>query len=99
MYANNITGSIKIALEETERRRKIQLEYNKKNNIIPKTIIKPIKEKIVDIKDTKHIPRAEIPNLIIELEAEMKESAELLDFERAIALREQIARLEKRLSE
>lgn len=97
LYADNITHSIKEALKETNRRRKIQLEYNKKHNIKPKTIKKPIKEKLIEVKDTKHIPKAEIPNLIIQLEAEMRQSADLLDFEKAIALREKIKNLEKRI--
>ncbi|MCK4269200.1 MAG: UvrB/UvrC motif-containing protein, partial [Methanogenium sp.] len=52
--------------------------------------IKPIREKEVDITDTKHIPKNEIPNMIIELEAQMQDAAESLNFERAIALRDQV---------
>ncbi len=98
LYADNITKSIKNAIAETNRRRAIQLEYNKKYGITPKTIIKPIRDKEVDVRDTKHIPKNEIPNMIIELEADMKEAAERLDFERAIALRDQIKRLRERIS-
>src|SRR3989344_1752376 len=97
LYADNLTGSIKSALSETERRRDIQLNYNKEHNIIPKTIIKPIKEKIVDVKDIKHIPKSDIPNIIIELEANMKEAAENLNFEEAIAIREKIRKLNERI--
>ena len=97
LYADVLTGSISEALKETNRRRKIQLEYNKKHGITPKTIKKPIKEKVVEIKDTKHIPKAEIPNLIIQLETEMREAAELLDFERAIKLRNKVGELKKRI--
>jgi len=97
LYADKMTVSIEEALKETNRRREIQLEYNKKNKITPQTIIKPIKDKVVEIKDTKHIPKSEIPNIIIELEAEMKESAELLDFEKALAIRDRIKELENRL--
>ena len=93
-----MTGSIREAVKETNRRRQIQEEYNKENNITPQTIKKPIREKQTEIKDTKHIPKAEIPNIIIQLEAQMKESAELLNFEDAIAAREKIKELEKRLS-
>ncbi|HJK23520.1 MAG TPA: UvrB/UvrC motif-containing protein, partial [Methanocorpusculum sp.] len=57
------------------------------------TIKKPVREKEVDIKDTKHLPKSEIPNLIIELEAEMKAAAGALDFERAIELRDRIKEL------
>ncbi|NPE26860.1 hypothetical protein HNV12_02565 [Methanococcoides sp. SA1] len=97
LYADNITGSIKGAVKETERRRKIQVEYNEKHGITPKTIVKPIKEKQVEVKDIKSIPRAEIANVIVEVEADMKEAAELLDFERAMFLRDKIKELEKRL--
>ncbi len=97
LYADNITGSIKKAMDETARRRKIQIEYNRKNNITPKTIVKPIKEKQVEIKDVKSIPKAEIKNVVIELEADMKEAAELLDFERAMYLRDRVRELGKRL--
>jgi excinuclease ABC subunit B len=75
LYADNITGSIRGAVRETDRRRRIQIEYNEKNGIVPKTIVKPIKEKRVEVKDVKSIPKAEIANVIIELEAEMKEAA------------------------
>lgn len=98
LYADVMTESIKRAIKETDRRRRIQLEYNKKNNITPKTIIKPIKEKEVEIKDTKYIPDAEIPNLIIELEKEMNLAAEKLDFENAILIREKIKNLEKKIN-
>jgi len=93
LYANNITDSIKRAVKETNRRRSIQIAYNKEHNITPQTIIKPIKEKEVDVKDIKHIPKKEIPNLIIELEVEMNVAAENLEFERAIVLREQVKKL------
>ena len=92
-----MTDSIKQAIKETERRREIQIGYNKKNKIIPKQIVKPIKEKVVEVTDIKHIPKSHIPNLIIELEADMRESAEKLDFERAIELREKINLLNKKI--
>ena len=97
LYADNLTDSIKKAISETNRRRNLQLEYNKKHDITPHTIIKPIREKVVDVKDTKHIPRQEIPNLIIELEIEMRKAAEKLDFELAIALRDKIKKLNERI--
>jgi excinuclease ABC subunit B len=99
LYADKTTDSIKNAVEETNRRRTIQLEYNTKHKITPETIIKPVKEKVIDIKDTKHIPKQQIPNLIIELDAEMRTAAEKLDFERAIALRERIKQLNKKFGE
>ncbi len=99
LYADKMTDSINAAVKETNRRRNLQIEYNRKNNITPKTIIKAVKEKEVDIKDTKHIPKQDIPNLIIELETQMKEAAERLEFESAIAIRDKINRLKRRLNE
>jgi excinuclease ABC subunit B len=98
LYADNMTDSIKQAVRETNRRRELQLDYNVKHGITPKTIIKPVKEKEVEVRDTKHIPKKDIPNLIIELEAEMAEAADRLDFENAIELRERIKRLRERLN-
>ena len=98
LYADVLTDSIKNAIDETERRRKMQIEYNKKYNITPKTIVKPIKEKEVEIIDTKHIPKKEIPNLIIELQKEMEQAAENLDFETAIMLRDKVKKLQERLN-
>jgi len=99
LYADFITDSIKNALSETKRRRDLQIEYNKKNNIVPKTIIKPIKEAEVSvtIKDIKNIPKSEIPNILIELKKEMEEAAEELNFEKAIEIRDKIKELEKRI--
>ncbi len=93
LYADKMTDSIQNALEETKRRRNLQLKFNKKHNIIPETIIKPIKEKIVDIKDVKHIPKKDIPNIIIDLEIQMRDAADNLDFEKAIKLRDRINKL------
>jgi excinuclease ABC subunit B len=97
LYAGHITDSIKNALSETDRRRTLQLEYNQRHNIEPRTIIKPIKEKETDLRDTKHIPKKTIPKMITEVEKEMREAADLLDFERAIYLRERIKQLKKRI--
>jgi excinuclease ABC subunit B len=90
---------MKRAIAETKRRRDLQVDYNTKHHIIPQTIKKPVKDKEVEIKDTKHVPRTEIPNVVIELEKQMRDAAESLDFERAIALREQIKKLHERLKE
>ena len=97
LYADTMTKSIKEAMAETSRRRRMQIEYNKKHKITPKTIIKPIKEKEVDITDTKHIPKSDIPNMIIELEAQMEEAADRLDFEYAIELRDRAKKLKERI--
>lgn len=98
LYADKITDSIRQAVSETERRRNLQLEYNRVHNITPKTIIKPIKEKEIDLRDTKHIPKKNIPKMITEAEKEMKEAADQLDFERAIFLRERIKDFKKRIA-
>ncbi|MEM4267957.1 MAG: excinuclease ABC subunit UvrB [Candidatus Woesearchaeota archaeon] len=98
LYADQVTESIKKAVNETKRRRELQMQYNLKHNIIPKAIIKPIRERIVELKDVKHVPKKEIPNLIIQLEAEMEKAAEMLDFEQAIVLRDRIKRLRDRFN-
>jgi len=97
LYADNMTGSVREAVRTTEERRRLQMAYNLEHGIIPRTIKKPIKEKVVEITDTRHIPKADIPNTIIELETEMREAAERLEFERAIQIRDTIRRLEKEL--
>ncbi|MFZ2074467.1 MAG: excinuclease ABC subunit UvrB [Methanoregula sp.] len=97
LYADSMTDSMKAAISETKRRREMQIAYNEEHHIVPQTIIKPVKEKEVEIKDTKHVPRAEIPNVVIELEKQMRDAADNLDFERAIALRDQVKKLTERL--
>ncbi len=98
LYADKMTDSITAALAETKRRRDMQIAYNREHGITPKTIIKPVKEKQVDIKDTKHIPKSDIPNLVIELEKQMSDASDRLDFETAIVLRDKINDLKKRIS-
>lgn len=97
MYADNITDSMNYAITETERRRKIQDEYNKEHNITPHTIVKEIRDVIsnlVDDKDKKSKPnKKEIKHNIVELEEEMREAAKCLDFERAMYLRDLIFEL------
>jgi len=93
LYADTLTDSIRTAVAETERRRQMQVAYNEAHGIVPQTIRKPVAAKEVELTDTKHIPKAEIPNLIIELEAQMHEAAEALEFERAIQLRDRVAKL------
>jgi excinuclease ABC subunit B len=99
LYADVMTASMKRAISETKRRRDLQVAYNTEHGIIPITIRKPVKEKEVEIKDTRHVPRPEIPNVVIGLEKQMQDAADSLDFERAIALREQIKKLQERLRE
>jgi excinuclease ABC subunit B len=97
LYADVMTDSMKRAIAETKRRRDLQVAFNTEHHITPQTIRKPVKEKEVEIKDTRHVPRTEIPNVVIELEKQMRDAAESLNFERAIALREQIKKLHERL--
>lgn len=95
MYADNVTDSMKLAMEETQRRRNIQIEYNKKNNITPITIVRKIEDQKFIVKDTKHIPKGEKKKMIPQLELEMRQAADSLDFEYAIALRDRIEELKK----
>ncbi|MBR2452545.1 MAG: excinuclease ABC subunit UvrB [Clostridia bacterium] len=98
MYADTITGSMQRAISETERRRKIQAEYNEKNGIVPTTIQKNIHEIIeatVDDEKVVHRKSEDIKEkTIAELTVEMKKAAELLQFELAAKLRDEIKRLE-----
>ncbi|MGB5100247.1 MAG: excinuclease ABC subunit UvrB [Methanothrix sp.] len=97
LYADRMTGSIQAAVRKTEQRRALQMAYNQEHGIVPRTIKKPIREKEVEITDTRHIPKSDIPNVIIELEAEMRAAAERLEFERAIQLRDMARKLEKEI--
>lgn len=97
MYADNITDSMNRAITETDRRRKIQDEYNKKHGITPKTIVKPITNSLEitkKITDTK-INLKDIPKQIEKLTVIMNQASKELDFERAIIIREQIAELKE----
>jgi excinuclease ABC subunit B len=92
MYADTISESMEKAIRETERRRKIQKEYNKEHNIVPKTIIKEIREIVTNKRETEEkeikITKAEKEQLIIKIEKEMKTAAQNMDFERAMELRD-----------
>ena len=102
MYADHITDSIKNAMTETERRRRKQIQYNRKNQITPKSVIKPIPEKTADIDlmvDTKSMARVDLMKLAIETEATMKRFAEDLDFEKAIDFREKLIKIKRALGE
>ncbi len=98
MYADEISNSMKIAIEETKRRRKIQMEYNKKHNITPTTIKKEIpdivkNEEKVEKPKTK-MTKKEKQNYLANIEKEMKEAAKNLDFERAMELRDILFEIE-----
>ena len=98
LYAEVLTQSIKRAIEITYYRRSFQKRYNQQHGITPTTIIKGISKKEGVIKGTKHLPKSDIRRQIIELDAQMREAAEKLDFERAIEMRDAIAELNKALA-
>ena len=101
MYADNITDSMANAIRETERRRKIQDEYNKANGIVPKTIIKSVRDLIEISSPTPErkgrsglkMTKAEKEKEIARLEKQMKEAARMMEFEYAALLRDQIIEL------
>ena len=91
MYADLVSDSMDIAIKETERRRKIQEKYNEEHNIVPKTIIKEIRDVISNIGDNKEeakLSNKEKQEMMIKIEKEMQEAAKKLDFERATELRD-----------
>ncbi|TET85062.1 excinuclease ABC subunit UvrB [Candidatus Aerophobetes bacterium] len=108
LYADERTSSIERALKETERRRKIQIDYNRLHNITPTTIRKAIladietystdkyEEVMVKDKEAEYIPPSEIPHLVEVLRREMKGAAEDLEFEKAAQLRDEIRKLKKK---
>jgi len=104
MYADTVTDSMKRALEETDRRRKRQVEYNKKHGITPKSIEKQIQqyleiakkteeEAVEELPSAAEIPAEELPRLIKDLERQMELAARNLEFEKAAALRDKIREL------
>ena len=104
MYADTVTKSMAYAIKETERRRKIQTEYNEKHGIVPQTVKKDVRA-IIEIasrdenakneKKSKKMTKAEKEAMIVKLTKEMKEAAAALDFEHAAKLRDMIAKLKK----
>ena len=97
LYADVETQSIKRAMEITWYRRSFQKRFNQEHGITPKTIVKSVSHKEGIIRGTKHLPKSDIKRQIIELDAQMREAAEKLNFERAIELRDAIAELNKAL--
>ena len=107
MYADKITDSMQRAIDETERRRKIQMAHNKKYGIIPQTIKKPIENNLLSLVESyrnledivaeemveQGIDKKDLPKLIDKLEKDMHKSAKLLDFERAAEIRDQLKKL------
>ena len=113
LYADQITGSMKRAMDETNRRRAKQVKYNEENGIIPISIHKAIHDLTEEfsskavaemqgeykVKDKSAIPRNELKQIIHEMEKQMKEAARNLEFERAAALRDELFDLKSLLAE
>ncbi|MDU3456269.1 MAG: UvrB/UvrC motif-containing protein, partial [Peptoniphilus harei] len=109
MYADTITPSMQVTIDETSRRRKIQEEYNEEHGITPKTIVKSVREVIntaiaaeesIDFKDIKdeenEFTKDEINEMIDALKPEMYRAAEELDFEKAAEIRDKIKDLREK---
>lgn len=110
LYADRITGSMQRAIEETNRRRQIQLAYNRQHGIEPETVRKEVREtvraykvaeerEVYRIIDTDRIAFEDLPLVISRLEQEMRECAKKLEFERAAILRDEILRLRRILEQ
>ena len=109
MYADRVTDSMQRAISETERRRSIQMAYNEKHGIVPKTIQKGVRDSIeatriaeevesYDVNDVRALKdEAQISQAIIVMKSEMMAAAENLEFEKAAELRDKIMILEKKL--
>ena len=107
LYADKITDSMNLAIEETKRRRALQVEYNQKHNIIPKTIKKSIENNLLSLVQSYrsiedvvaeqmvelNVETRDLPKLLDKLEKDMHKAAKLLDFERAIQLRDEIKKI------
>jgi excinuclease ABC subunit B len=106
LYADSITDSMKRAIDETERRRRLQGAFNRKHGITPQSIIKALGSPLIKIYDADYVDipvaaepaakygAAELPRLIRKLQKEMKEAAQRLEFETAAALRDRIRKLQ-----
>lgn len=108
MYADTITNSMKRAIDETNRRRKMQIDYNRVNNIKPQTIIKNIQRSLEITQVAEQEPvydldsamsAEEIQKQILKLEKQMKAAAKTLEFEKAASLRDQIIELKARIGD
>jgi len=104
MYADTVTGSMERAITETERRRGIQMRFNEEHGIIPKTIIKDVRDvleissktKVEEKTRKRKMSEAERNELIEKLTLEMKNAAKMLEFEHAAYLRDKINELKNR---
>jgi excinuclease ABC subunit B len=108
MYADRVTDSMKRAMEETSRRRAIQVKYNEEHGIIPASIVKAVRDltdsmrAAAEVKEKAPIgkmPKDEVARLIKELEKQMKQAAQELEFEKAALLRDQILTLRQELED
>jgi excinuclease ABC subunit B len=97
MYADTMTKSMRQAVEETDRRRERQIEYNRTHGITPHTVSKPIPEAEGEVDTTKHKTAGDIRMEIIELEAQMRTYADQMEFEKAIECRDRINGMEREL--
>ena len=111
MYADKMTDSMKVAIEETRRRRQLQMAFNKEHNITPKTIKKSIENNLLSLVQSYrsiedivaeemielNIDKKDLPKLLSKLEKDMHKAAKILDFERAAELRDQIKKLREML--
>ena len=97
MYADNNTKSMKHTIDETQRRREKQMQYNKENHIIPQSIVKTVPEQVTVLDESKLKSIHDLRTDVIDLEAQMKIFSDDLDFERAIECRDRIERLEKEI--
>jgi excinuclease ABC subunit B len=95
MYADKMTGSMRMAIAKTKKRREDQIAYNKKNNITPKTVEKSVAPKTREMSTVKHLSKKHLKDKIVETEAAMKAAGEMLDFEKAIGLRDYLEMLIK----
>lgn len=107
MYADKITDSMRLAIDETNRRRKLQIAFNKEHNITPKTIKKSVENNLLSLvasyrsledivaeqMSELNIDKKDLPKLLNKLEKDMHKAAKLLDFERAAQIRDQIKKL------
>jgi len=106
LYADNITGSMERAIGETNRRRKIQQDYNTKHGYTPETIIKAVKDirnrdsdlNLVKLTNKlKKVKPEDFPSVLADLQKQMQEASENLEFEKAIVIRDQISKIEKEM--
>ncbi|MCA9459313.1 MAG: excinuclease ABC subunit UvrB [Nanoarchaeota archaeon] len=96
MYADKMTVSMRMAIEKTKFRRKVQMKYNQERGITPTTILKDVKSgNGREVKGIKHLGKSEFDKKIIEAESEMRKAAENLDFEKAIEMRDLLEDLKK----